>query len=434
MPFELPIDPRLLDIDNVLVEIVFDEFKKNVDLVGIHLRDARNTLTAVNQFKDDRVLSKATILLASAALESNLAYISQVALRFAEKRPQDFAKPQVEYLQGFEDFIDDRGQIVRRPMRQPLAERLQTVPALLARAVGRKYALPIHSGGIKKLRRTIERRDAIVHPRWEKYVVQSGWWEAAEAIDAVELYLDSVSRCMHPYMVGYFPLLYTIPGSDKHEVAVGHRTYGKRGPARKLSTMDEVGIRQVLLHEWFDSMFLTRMAIDHDTEKDSDGSMLTRAALVLLYGMLDAQLAVVSQWRIREQDARFHQAEIPFLNEFAIGVGRDGEVWVGEDQHSFKKRIKAIPAILSRRVDQKELSIDLGTRWGEQLLGGHGLRSKVMHSAIGEAMPRISKAELCESGRAVYTYFDELGKGAPISFGYVPTLLDAARKLVKELF
>jgi len=176
---------------------------------------------------------------------------------------------------AFQETIDERGKIVKKPIKQSLLERLEVVPSLLARAVEREYKLPVNSSPFKKLLRTIERRDAIVHPRWDKYVAQSGWWEAAEAIDAIELYLNSIASCMHPYLVGYFSVLYTIPGRDKHEVAVGHRTYGKRGPNRKAAKMEDVGISEVLVSEWFDSVFLTDMAFEHDCEGDSSGSMLT---------------------------------------------------------------------------------------------------------------------------------------------------------------
>jgi hypothetical protein len=351
MDYHLPRDPRLENVDNELVEIVFEEFKSNVDLVGIHLRDARNILYSLKSLKEPAVLSKAAILLACAALESNLAYLSKVAIRFGEKRAELYLPPQTDYLYGVQETIDERGEIVKKPIKQSLLERLEVVPSLLARAVKREYKLPVNSNPFKKLLRTIERRDAIVHPRWDKYVAQSGWWEAAEAIDAVELYLNSIASCMHPHLVGYFSVLYTIPGHDKHEVAVGHRTYGKRGPNRKVVKMGDVGISEVLVSEWFDSVFLTHMAFEHDCEGDSAGSMLTRAALVFLYAILDAQLAVVSQWKMREKPGSFHRSEMLFLDEIAVGIGHDGEVWVDHDEHSFKARIKAIPAILSRRID-----------------------------------------------------------------------------------
>jgi hypothetical protein len=42
------------------------------------------------------------------------------------------------------------------------------------------------------------------------------------------------------------------------------------------------------------------LALVRDTEKDSKGNMLTRAGLILLYAMWDAQLAVVSEWKMRK--------------------------------------------------------------------------------------------------------------------------------------
>jgi hypothetical protein len=86
MDMDFPVDPRLKNVDNELVEAVFQEFKRNVDLVGIHLRDARNMSFGVRETGDDRVLWKAAVILSAAALESNLVYLSGVALRLAEKR------------------------------------------------------------------------------------------------------------------------------------------------------------------------------------------------------------------------------------------------------------------------------------------------------------------------------------------------------------
>jgi hypothetical protein len=76
------------------------------------------------------------------------------------------------------------------------------------------------------MRRTIARRDAIVHPTWNRYVSMVGWWEAAEAVDAVELYLNSVRASVHPYLIGYTHMLWTIKGPTKHDMGIGHRTFG----------------------------------------------------------------------------------------------------------------------------------------------------------------------------------------------------------------
>ncbi len=423
MSADLPTDPRLKNLDQEVVEIVFEEFKRNIDLVGIHLRDARNMLYGAQKVADDRVLGKAALLLAAAALESNLVYLSGVALRIAEKRPDILVLPQIRYLKGVGEAIDENGRVVEIPIRQSLGERLQIVPALLARTIRRTYQLRTGSAAFKKLLRTVERRDAIVHPRWDRYVAQLGWWEAAEAIDAVELYLNSISSTSHPYLVGYFSVLYTIPGHDHHEVAVGHRTFGKRGPNRKVSSMEDVGILEVLTGEWFDSLLLIHLALGHDCEGDSEGSMFTRAAQVLLYAMLDAQLSVVAQWKMREKGDSFREAEILFLNEYALGVGHDGEVWIGDDHQSFKKRIKAVPVILSRRVDGKEVSIDLSKQWGKDLIDGHDLRNRVMHSAFAEPLARVSKQELIRSAKAVFAYFEELVMQLPTTFQHMNVLL-----------
>jgi hypothetical protein len=428
----LPPDPRLRNIDHELSEIVFEQFKCHIDLVAIHLRDARNILPRKGD-KDCRLFAKATLLLAAAALESNLVFLSNIALRVSEKRPALFLSPQLRYLKGVEETIGDSGQVIEKQTKQSLGERLQIVPALLARGIGRTYELRRTSARFQKLRRTIARRDAIVHPRWDRYVGELGWWEAAEGIDSVELYLDSVASPLHPYLAGYFPFLYTIPGHDDDEVAVGHRTLGKRGPKLRVSTMNDVGIREVLVNEWIDSIGLTHFALESDCEGDSEGSMLTRAALVLLYAMLDAQLSVVSQWRMHETPDAFKEPEVNFLNEFAVGVGHDGEVWVGEDHQSFKKRIKAIPAILSRRVEGKEVSLDFGKKWGKNLIDGHALRNKVMHSAYGEPLPRVTKSELIRSAEAVVAYFEELRAKLPTTFQYVGILMKSGSELLKKV-
>ncbi len=429
----LPTHPRLANIDEEIGEIVFQEYQRNIDLVAIHLRDARNILYSGRDLVDRSALGKAALILAAAALESNLVYLSGVALRIAEKKPDRLVPPQVRYLSGIEGAIDDNGKVIRRPLRLSLGERLQTVPSLLARVIGRKFELRRQSAPFKKLLRMIERRDAIIHPRWDKYVAQVGWWEAAEAIDAVELYLDSIAKTLHPYLVGYFPFLYTIPGNDHHEVAVGHRTLGKRGPKRKLTTMQEIGISEVLVGEWVDSLFLIHLALGHECEGDSEGSMFTRAALVSLYAMLDAQLSVVAQWKMREKPEAFEEAEILFLNEYAVGIGHDGEVWVGEDHQSFKKRIKAVPVILSRRIEDKEETVNLSRQWGQDLLEGQDLRNRVMHSAFGEHLPRATKHELVRSFNAVFAYFEELTVKLPTTFNRVGLLLKDTTELSTEI-
>src|SRR5258705_3999733 len=127
------IDPRLKNLDHELADVVFQKFQRNIGLVGIHLRDARNMLDGARQIADDKVLGKAALLLAAAALESNLVYLSGVALQIAEKRPGVLFPPQLRHLKGIDEMVDDNGRVVDVPARQSLGQRLQVVPSLLAR-------------------------------------------------------------------------------------------------------------------------------------------------------------------------------------------------------------------------------------------------------------------------------------------------------------
>lgn len=410
-------------VENDLIEKSYEVSIRNFELAAIHLRDARNLSYAIPDLRDNRALSKAAILMAAAALESNLTYLAHIALTFVEARPEKYRTPHINFLRAVEEEIDDNGRLVERRSRQTLMERMSVVPGLVARAIDRKYELPQRSAGARKMKRTIERRDAIVHPRSDRYLSNAGWWEAAEAIDAVELYLQSVDQCLHPYLMGYSSLLWTIKGPTKDDLGVGYRTFGKRGPVRTVTNMQELRLVDVLLTEWLDALFMTEIAFAHGTEGDSDGSMLTRAALVLLYAMVDAQLAIVSQWKMRESPSAFAEAESLFLNEAAVGIGHDGEIFIDSDQQSFKKRVKAIPAVLARCVDRKEFIIDLGKSWGQDLLRGYVLRNGVVHSSPGEQIPRVSKAELRSALAAVRAYFTELARNARGSFGHMNVLL-----------
>jgi len=418
--------------DSDLIDIVYQEHFKSPEFVVVHLRDARNLLYAIHGLNGNKALSKAAILLAAASLESNLTYLSSVALGFIKARPNLFSKAHVNFARGVEEEIDDNGKLVTRKRKQSFDERLRIVPQLLARALGRQYELPTRGVIARKLQRTIERRDAIIHPKWDRYIKDIGWWEAAEAVDAVELYLNSVRVCLHPYLIGYVSNLFTIKGSTKDDVGVGHRTYGKRGPKGRISTMAEVGIVQVLIEEWTEAMFVCMLALDQGTDEESEGSMLTRSALVLLYAMLDAQLAVISQWKLREMPSSFREEEALFLNEAAIGVGHDGEVWTESDQHPFKKRIKAIPVVLARCCENGTFSVNLSDQWGRDLLDGYAMRSAVMHSTPEQPMPVVSKPELRRSARAIRSYLEALALGLPNTFKYIRIFLEDFDRFVSE--
>jgi hypothetical protein len=174
-------DQRLKNLDERCLDIVAEQFKKHINLIGIHLRDARNLLLAVKE--DDRILAKGAIVLASAALEANLEYFCQLAIEIRNLyKPNLYLPPELYYLKGVEAFIDEKGELRERPQRQRLEERLVIVPKLLGKAFNRDYQpSKSRSAAFKKLRNTIERRDAIIHPRWDRYLQEMGWFEAAEA-------------------------------------------------------------------------------------------------------------------------------------------------------------------------------------------------------------------------------------------------------------
>jgi hypothetical protein len=352
-----PVERRF---DHELIQLWGDIAKSGVDRIFMHLRDARESL----RLADTSPMAKATVILASAALESNLAHLTLRALAAAKVRPDLYKAEQLEYLSGRKTIVTDRGGLKEVPLRQSLEERLQVVPDLLARSVHRRYALPKNSAAIRKLRRTIELRDSIIHPRWDRYLPRVSVMEAAQAVDAVELYLNSVQRQLHPYLVGYFGALFTIRGYDKHDVAVGHRTEDQRVPKTKFTTMTSIGIAKVLVQSWMDMMMICSFALESGCEGDSEGSLMTRVALVLLFAGLDSQLSIVAQWRLHDDAITFHKAESNFLEENTVGLGKDGEIEIAEDRQSFRERIVAVPTILARRVEGREITIDIGNQMG----------------------------------------------------------------------
>jgi len=409
------------ELDNELIELSGRIAQSGLDRIFMHLRDAREALRLAHH----PVGAKATIILASAALESNLAHLTLRAQAFAAVRPHIYTPEQLEYLSGKKTVVTDRGSLRDVPLRQSLEERLQVVPDLLARAFNRRYSLPSRSPATRKLRRTIELRDSIIHPRWDKYLPSVSAMEAAQAVDAVELYIQSIWQQLHPYLVGYIGALLTIRGGDKHDAAVGHRTAGKRVPRTKFTAMATVGIAEVMVREWTDMLMISGFAFESGCEGDSDGSLLTRVALVLLFAGMDSQLSIVAQWRLRDPTVEFHKAERNFLRENTVGLGRNGEIEIEEDRQSFKERIVAVPSVLARRVDGREITLDLGSSWGEQLQKSYLLRNAVVHAPPDRPIERVSLLDLRSAAIAVRSYFEELVLKAPETFKAQAAMLPA---------
>jgi hypothetical protein len=107
------------------------------------------------------------------------------------------------------------------------------------------------------------------------------------------------------------------------------------------------------------------------------------------------------------------------------------EVWISDDHHSLKKRIKAVPAILSRHVDQREQSIDLSRQWGKDLIEGQALRNRVMHCGFAEPLARISMQELVRSANAICAFFEELAVKLPSNFSVLKRITQSETALLE---
>jgi hypothetical protein len=302
-------------------------------------------------------------------------------------RPGVYSLPELDYLRGTEEFIDEKGDIKSRPLKQHLEHKLKMVPRLVAQAMGREYISPRNnSAAHKKLRETIAWRDAIVHPRWDRHVNRIGWFEAARAVDAIEMFLDSINLQLHPYVGFYFHILHTVPeGGDKDEdPGVAYRTRGRRDPKRQFVPMSEIGLRRLIGDERLETKYCVKFALGSECEGDSKGSMLTRSALIMLYALIDAQLAAWAQTCLHQHGKAFQPIEALFLTEFAVGVDADGDVTIAESHQRFKQRIVGVPRILARRVFQKDITIQLGNKDGESLLAYKDFRDRVMHPPLGK--------------------------------------------------
>jgi hypothetical protein len=105
----------LLDISEGLIHT-------GLDRIYLHLRDARELM----RLAENSVIAKATIVLASAALESNLAHLTLRAQEFGKARPGLYSPEQSDYLAGKQTIVTDRGAPKEIPQRQSLEESLSS--------------------------------------------------------------------------------------------------------------------------------------------------------------------------------------------------------------------------------------------------------------------------------------------------------------------
>jgi hypothetical protein len=422
--------PEPLLYDDELIKVTGETFQKNIDLLAIHLRDARQLYAQMTGMSGSlsTVFNEGVILLASAALEAHLSYWRIIGLAWNQKVKKPLGVLEIEFLTGQERFISEDGSIRIRSKKTPLNSTLEQLPALLARILDKAVVFKWSGPAKTKLLRMVARRDALLHPRWDRYITNVSRKEAGEAIDAVESYLAAVSLSIHPYLAGYFPLVYTTPpGWHKHDgVTYGYRTEGKRPSALKFSTIPEVGVIAVLANEWTKTNFLVQIALENAPEGDSDGSLLTRLAVVRIVAMINAMLSTIAQMEIAK-GTPFEDVELLYLSEYTIEMDKSGELDLAEDRQKFKQRITAIPAILARRAAGREIRVDLGDVYGADLLKAQQVREHILHSPTGKPILRVGKKELRGFVAALHNYFSQLAELAPEVFAPLGALVESAR-------
>jgi hypothetical protein len=320
-----------------LTEISGEIYKQNVYLVGMHLRDAVNLLDTIRSIPASArpdLLAKACILFAAAGLETNLSYYCTLALAISEAAPGSIYKePEIEYLKAIQTTFLKDANLNLEKQAQPLSDRLLIVPKLLGKAFGREFTMPGSEPIGDRLDFIIEKRDALIHPSWDRYP-EVGIEDAADAIYGVLEYLETVRQQFHPFLIGYmtvfssyFPLVADL---------VDHQPLPPR--YRVLESREE--LIAALAGEWIDAHTMFDVANVHGTEGDSEGSMLTRAALVSVYSMVMAHVSILGRMGVLLNLGLFSEKEINFLNEKDYQWTDEEEFVLDTAKQNFKVRAR----------------------------------------------------------------------------------------------
>lgn len=389
--------------DNTILEISGRTYKSNVHLVGMHLRDARNILTflqSAGSIGRPDLLAKAAILLSAAGLESNLSYYSTLALAIQDAKPI-YKQPELEFLKAVQMEYTKEAELRPSKQKQALDERLRLVPALLGRSFGRKFELEVGERGIERLSNMIERRDAIIHPGWDRYPVV-GPTDAVDALYGVLEYVDSVRMQFFPYMIGYIVMM-SAYGS------VVAAASADPVPLRFRELMGQKELVEGLCSNWVDAHMMFDVANMHRTEGDSEGSMLTRAALVSLYAMVSAELSCIGRLAQIADAAALTEYDVNYLNEQAPKISGEGIAVMEPIKQKFEDRATLVPTIISKNLCPNVFTFDRGATWFQNMFKKYfNMRNGVMHSKFGECLPRVSKAELREAFESVRAYFGHI--------------------------
>jgi hypothetical protein len=388
--------------DTQLSGISGEIYKKHVYLVGMHLRDAINVLDTLRRITPSHgpdLLARACILFAIAGLETNLSYYCTLALAISEAAPEStYQEPEIEYLRAVQTKYLDDGRLKVESHAQPLGERLLIVPKLLGKALRLEFALPNGEIAGDRLRYAIEKRDAVIHPSWDRYP-EVGIEDAADAIYGVLEYIEAVRQQFHPYLIGYVTAL----GFYLPRVAdlVGEEAVP---PRFRVLESREALIRR-LAGEWTDAHILSDIANMHGTEGDSGGSMLTRAALVSVYSMVMAHVSILGRLAVFLNPDLFSEKEVNYLNEKDYQWTDEGEMVLDTAKQNFPDRATVALTLIAKKISPNALVFPRGDTWFQRMFKVYlPMRNEVMHSKFGESTSRVTKPELRAAFEAIRSY------------------------------
>jgi hypothetical protein len=388
-----------------LAEISGEIYKQNAYLVGMHLRDAVNVLSTMRSIPTSArpdLLARACILFAAAGLETNLSYFCTLALAISEAVPAGsiYKEPETEYLRAVRTTFSKDANLSDEKQAQPLSDRLLRVPKLLGKAFGREFAMAPGEPIGDRLDVLIEKRDALIHPSWDRYP-EVGLEDAADAIYGVLDYLETVRQQFHPFLIGYMTLLsaYFPLVTD----LVGDQPLPLPPRFRVLESREE--LMAALAGEWVDAHTMFDIANVHGTEGDSEGSMLTRAALVSVYSMVMAHVSLLGKMAVVLNPGLFSEKEINFLNEKDYQWSDEGELILDTAKQTFKVRATVAMTLIAKKVSPNALAFQEGVTWFQRMFKEYlPMRNRVMHSKFGETTARVTKPELREAFEAIRSY------------------------------
>ena len=408
-------------LDIKLAEISGEIYEKHVYLVGMHLRDAVNILGTMRTIPESArpdLLAKACILFAAAGLETNLSYYCTLALAISGAAPESIYKePEIEYLKAVQTKFLDDAELKIEKQTQSLWDRLLIVPKLLAEAFRRDFRMQTSEPFADRLRYAIEKRDALIHPGWDRHP-EVGIQDAADAIYGVLEYLETVRQQFHPFLIGYL----TVLGSYFPMVAdlVGEQPLPPR--FRVLKSREE--LIAALAEEWIDAHTLFDVANVHRAEGDSEGSMLTRAALVSVYSMVMAHVSILGRMAVLLNPELFSEKEINFLNEKDYQWTDEGEMVLDTAKQNFKVRATVALTLITKKVSPNALVFPQGVTWFQQMFKTYlPMRNRVMHSKFGESSARVTKSELRAAFEAIRSYATHVATAGGF-LAFYQTLLD----------